>query len=272
MKILKRISNWWYKNVQLLNTVLMVIIIAQLISYFDIKLINNTIIPVAYLVSVFFLIRTFNETRNRTKMEIGKEITEKYSERVQAVILIFKKRNEEEKKPFSLLNSPEIEDTTGMIPASYKIINLVISFISGLDKYKSFIERMNNRDASLFSVKNENLDQLLLYYADVKVILKLNFDFCGECASIYDNIYRDKEFMSDEQVKLLYRELDFLTQSYSRICRDIKNKKGIYNIYYLKYDFTDLDGKPLVMDGSVTFLKLYSEDFTKYFESINKHI
>jgi hypothetical protein len=271
MKILREIYHLWYKNVQLMNTILMVIIISQLISYFDIKLISNTIIPVAYLVSVFFLIRTFNETRNRTKMEIGKEISENYSARIQAVISKFKKKNDEEKKPFYLLNSPEVEDTTGMIPASYKIINLVISFISGLEKYKYFIDRMNNRDAFLFSVKNEDLVQLISYYADVQVILKLNFDFCGECVSIYDNINRDKEFMSEEQVKLLYREIDFHTQSYSQICRDIKNKKGIFNIYNLNCDFADLEGKPLVMEGAVSFSKLYSDDFTKYFESINRH-
>ena len=273
MKILRSIYNWWYVNVQLLNTVLIIVLIGQLIFYFDIKLINSTILPIAYLCTVFFLIKTFKENQNRNRMEFGKEIYENYKKEIDFIKKSLYDKDKTLKFKLKMGNF-DVEFPYSHIQKIVFDLNDSLKVLQETDSFKLFIKKMNKQDDSLLESDDEELKKLLTYYKTMRRILNILFLLMTDYSFLYQKIYEDKKLMSVEQIQMLVRDLNSCTYTYTCFCKEIENKTGIYNIYYLETvrikDKNILNQSPLVMKQKKVYQKLYPEGFSMWNIPIKK--
>ena len=273
MKIFRRIYVWWFNNVQLLNTILLIIIVAQLFFYWNIKFFNQTIIPIAYLVSVFYLIKTFRESQNRNKMEFGKGLYEKHAQN------IFKMKNQIiEENIIGKKLLPQYVSAAKLTSNNLNVINLIIKIMIGnIGRHKEFstyIKQLNNKDVSLINNKDESYTELNTQYKMIYDLLDSIGELARKFLGLYNDILQDKDFMSWEQSKLLSRDIDEFLSGYYLLCEEIIKKEDISGIYFIndiiKYKGFDENHREPPYAVEKDFSKLYPEYFTDFYREINK--
>jgi hypothetical protein len=232
MKLFRNLINWGNRNIQILNTILLVIIISQLITYFDIKLISSTIIPIVYLVSVYFIMKTFRETKNRNRMEIGKDIFEKHIKKFENFKIDTRKRDIF--RELSIFQRDYIIDYTSDVFTWFEPI--VIALMEDLyitEEYVELFKSIDAEDQQLLTSENEPFLSLNSKLSSMHFVLDSTFHVACDCYDLYYDLLEDKGFMSDEQIKLILRQLDFYFDSYSTLCKDLQTNDRLNNQVFI---------------------------------------
>jgi hypothetical protein len=233
MKILKTIWTWIRSNIPILNTILMVIIIAQLMSYFDIKLINTTIMPVAYLVSIFLIFLTLKEHKIRNKMEIGRDIVEHYKTEMTQIIKTHNESNNKDYKfEFTSQNRTIIINPTNFTTLYTKIIKIIfmLEFDTVLGPY---YERLKLKDSTLLNNSDNELKTTNDNLANIHSIIFLIYLIMFDLSKVLIRLEREKDMVEKSQIKLILREFDQKTKYFHSFFEDQESKKFLNQIFYI---------------------------------------
>lgn len=209
--------NWFKSNVQVLNTILLVIIISQLIDYFNMRLINDKIIPVAYLVSIALLYLSFRESQRSNRIVISQKIYDEFYKKIEEL-------QKENNEPVFSLNERftyiKIPNNLKYKAFSSGLFEILKSINNEFERQKIYSINLNEieADGSLTSIRSLTEEILI-----IKEKIRNYIDTCFTTLSLYKTI--NQSILEKEQKEILIRKLSYLSSDYISLCSKKYNKK-----------------------------------------------
>jgi hypothetical protein len=271
MKTFKIIYQWFLQNAPILNTLLFVVIIFQLHSYFQIPFIDKTIIPFVYLVTAFFIIQTFRATQRRNLIDIGTYIADKYTEEIKIIV---KKLSEPSKDKIVFQNGRDrVFITTNQIPGLYSQINSAIHLILTNEAYKTYKVRIRDKDSTLLTDYEILLSTLIIDFSNVAYLFNNLNHNAKKFKDIYENLLIFKLSLTKEHINLLIDELEKYLSDYYKICEDIIKEENFINtdiIIKILWRESNLIGRLGAITTQNVFGKFYGPNFINNYNRIKE--
>ena len=268
--MVKKIWQFLQTNSDAIIVVELVVIISLIIKYFNVKLINDTLIPVAYLVSVLFIFKAFKENQKGNVIAIGKVLYDKFLNDIKSSNELV--NQQEAIGHIFFYGEDRIELKSNDIYGMNSKVKSIMHLLQNIDEYKIISERIALKDESLMRSNENGVFYLAMNYTAVYRILK---DFSGHMLkywSIYQSIYENRHSIAQEHINLLVEELMLYFHAYILICEKIKDSQHTFNSNVLILNLNDF---VLKRDDESKFLrfrfsKIYDEHFSWAYDRIKE--
>ena len=270
---MKKFWGFVKSNVNITIVILGLVILSLIIKYWDIEwmdIINDKIIPLAYLVSVIFIYKAFRESQKSNVIAIGRVLYEKYSSeitslsnwlnKIETIGHIFTNKQERIK-----LNSSEV---LGMKKKVEKIVHL----LREIPEFKAYHQRIVENDETILKNYETGFSVLVNDYTGLYRVFS---DYQGHMMkywSIYQSVYENRHSMAQEHINLLVEDLMIYFRDYKLICEQIIKKEFPYDqkiVVVNMHDFSQTQ-KPNIGILSYEFSTIYNDNFLWIYEKIKE--
>lgn len=270
---MKKFWSFVKSNVNIAIVILGLVILSLIIKYWDIEwmdVINDKIIPLAYLVSVIFIYKAFRESQKSNVIAIGKVLYEKYSNeiaslsnwlnKIETIGHTFTNRQERIK-----LNSNEV---LGM----KKKVEKIVHFLHDIPEFKVYHQRIADKDETILKNYEIAFSVLVNDYTGLYRVLS---DYQGHMMkywATYQSIYENRHSMAQEHINLLVEDLMLYFRDYKLICEQIIKNEFPYNqkiVVVNMHDFSQTN-KPNNGIPLYEFSTIYNDNFLWVYENIKE--
>lgn len=270
---MKKFWSFVKSNVNIAIVILGLVILSLIITYWDVEwmnLINDKIIPLAYLVSVIFIYKAFRESKKSNVIAIGKVLYEKYSSeitslsnwlnKIETIGHIFTNKQERIK-----LNSSEVH---GM----KKKVEKIVQFLRDIPEFKQYHQRIADNDETILRNYEMAFTVLVNDYTGLYRVLS---DYQGHMMkywSIYQSIYENRHSMAQEHINLLIEELMIYFRDYKLICEQIIKNEFPYDQKIVVVNMHDFSQPKKPNDEILLFefSTIYNDNFLWVYENIKE--
>ncbi|HPQ79572.1 MAG TPA: hypothetical protein PLG47_03920 [Candidatus Dojkabacteria bacterium] len=268
MNILKKIWYFSQANSNAIIVVELVIIISLVIKHLDVKLINDTIIPIAYLVSIYFIYKAFKENQKSNIIEVGKVLYEKFLSDIVAIENMIDRKDAFQH--IFYYNQTRIELKSNEIFEMHSKVKKILQFLKNIPEYQDVNDRIRNKDETLLNSHEVGVSFLAYNYTALHKILTAYSSHMLSFWSVYDSIYHSRNSMAQEYITLLVERLMIYFHGYKLICRDIYEENHYFDSTFLVLRDIPLPVGKVDDFKQYTFSKIYPNNFTWVYETIGE--
>jgi hypothetical protein len=269
---MKKIISWFLRNVSILNSFLLINVIALLIIDFGIHLETASIeilLAIAAITSTFFLYLAFKESKKANDYNISQPLFTEFENHIEeqkskAHENLFSEftvnyLNRYIKKGLIEINETTYSNFTYPISKIYSEIiktTLYNQYMSRLDYAESVSLLPDNRDL-------EDVQRFVIIFNDIHIgILHLLFNY-NMILNMYNSINQSTLFKIQKEI--LFARLDVLCFEYDLISEAIKNDKPDYK-QLINFKTFEIKEDNLVVRSSIEF----SEHFMDTYKNIQQ--
>lgn len=255
-----KLSNF-YKGLIIIITICMIVLVIGFISLKVnispndefIIILRDIFVPIGTLLTLFLLYGTLREYQKTNKINVGKDIFDKHLKIIDNIkfhISMDKKFKEITSSiPFKSVYSNHFE---GMNFTFWSLI----TFINSDNRYQDYITRLNKKDDTLISCKDEVFQSLNDSYKVIFDYLNYVSSQCKYFVNVLENIINDKNFMSDEQYNFIIKYVNDFLSGYYTLCEEKNEFKDVYFV-----------GQKLGEDKETNLKFIYHKEFSNLFQS-----
>ncbi len=215
-------------------------------------ILRDIIVPIGTLLTLFLLYGTLREYQKTNKINVGKDIFDKHIKVIDNI-------------KFHVSMDKKFKEITSSIPFKSTYYNhfegmnytfwSLITFINSDNRYENYIKRLNMKDETLLSCKEEIFQSLNDSYKVIFEYLNYVSSQCKYFVNVVESTINDKNFMSDEQYNFIIKYVNDYLSGYYTLCEE---KKEFEDVYFV--------GQKLVQDKETNLKFIYRNEFSKLFQ------